>query len=220
MGTCAAGSMNEFGERVEGLADVFGIGGEVGVELQEGNYRVRGELNAVPYLDEVAGFGVIGLRAAVTVAGGEVVEEFEGGAPAVVENRFGKGVARYVATTPGVSYAKDAKFVAAELKEKWPEAQRGFINAMAEEAGVWRAVRLSDPVVEAGLYVKGEESAALVLANFTYEEIGGLGVEVELPFVPREVRSCERGKLGFEVEGKTVRTKVALGTSDILIFAR
>ena len=125
-----------------------------------------------------------------------------------------------MATTPGVSYAKDAKFVPAELKEKWPEAQRGFINAMANEAKVRRAVRLSEDIVEAGLYVKGNSAAALVLANFTYEEIKGLGVEVELPFVPKGVRSVERGELAFEVDGKNVRTKVDLGVNDVLIFEK
>ena len=90
-GTCAAGSMNEFGEEVDGLADVFGIEGNGAVELQEGNYGMRGMLNTIPYLDEVAGFGVIGMRANVRTNGGEVVEKFKDGSPAVVANRFGKG---------------------------------------------------------------------------------------------------------------------------------
>ena len=220
-GTCAAGSMNEFGEPVDGLADVFGIAARPGVKLQPGTYRVRGKLNSIPYLDAVAGFGVIGMRADVQAAGGTVVEVFKDGAAAVVENRFGKGFARYVATTPAVSYAKDAKFVPAELKEKWPEAQRNFINSMAVEAKIGRAVRLSQDVVETGLYVGGDsQAAALVLANFTYLEIAELEIEVELPFAPKSVRSCETGPLDFEVDGNSVQTKVKLGTNDIVLFKK
>ena len=210
--------MNEFGEQVGGLADVFGIAKAPVVELQPGNYRTRGKLNAIPHLDEVAGFGVIGMRMAVRAEDGKVVERFKDGLPAVVENRYGRGIARCVATTPGVSYAKDAKFVPAELKEKWPSSQRRFINAMAHETGIHRAVRLSEDIVEAGLYVKDQSAAALVLANFKYEDLKGLEIEVDLPFHPKSVRSCESGKLLFQAEGRTVRTVADLGINDVLIF--
>ena len=148
-----------------------------------------------------------------------MASRFKDGSPAVIKHRFGKGSATYVATTPGVSYAKDAKFVPAELKEKWPVTQRQFINRLAVESGAKPPVKLSSAVVEAGLYVKGD-SAALVLANFTYEQIDKLEIGLGLPFRPRSVYSCETGKLPFQIEANQVSTAVTLGINDIIIFKK
>src|SRR4029077_3521179 len=52
VGTCDAGMRNEFGEPVEGLAKVFGIQHSK-VDRQPGEYRTRGRLNEIPYLDHV-----------------------------------------------------------------------------------------------------------------------------------------------------------------------
>ncbi len=215
--SCAAGSRNEFGEQVPGLADVFGIQPVIDVELQPGRYRVRGALNHIPHLDKMSGFGVIGMKASVEVAGGKVVDRFGDGTPAVIENTYGEGRVRYVAATPGVSYAKDARFVPRELKEQWPAAHRAFINATAQETGVSRPVQLSHPVVEAGLYVRGK-TAAVVLANFTHKPIDDLRIAVSLPFQPRRVESCESAPLEHTWEDGNARLTLPLGISDIVIF--
>jgi len=215
--SCAAGSRNEFGEEVRGLADVFGMHPGQAVELQPGRYRVRGALNRIPHLDRLANFGVIGMKATVKAADGKTVDRFDDGTPAVIENSFGKGFVRYIATTPGVSYAKDARFVPKELKEQWPQAHRAFINAPAREAGVSRPVCMSHPVVEAGLYIHGN-AAAIVLANFTYQPIDELQLTVPLPFRPRQVLSGESGHVQFTMEGTSVTARLPLGISDIVIF--
>ena len=41
-----------------------------------------------------------------------------------------------------------------------------------------------------------------------------------LPFAPTSVRSCESGKLEFEIDGDYVRTKVKLGINDIVLFEK
>jgi len=215
--SCAAGSRNEFGETVSGLADVFGIDPVQAVELQPGRYRVRGALNKIPHLDHLTHFGVIGMKATVKASDGKVVDRFGDGTPAVIENKFGKGLVRYVATTPGVSYAKDARFVPKELKEQWPQVHRSFINATTREAGLSRPVRLSHPVVETGLYIHGN-AAAVVLANFTYQPIDELQLTVPLPFRPREVFSCENGRVQFATDGSKVAARLPLGISDIVVF--
>ena len=208
-GSCAAGSRNEFGEPVAGLSKVFGIKPQIETTVQPGNYHIRGALNGMPYLDEIqvkrgdaadarVAFGVIGAKVCFRPSGAIVTGTFRDGSPAVVENAFGKGRSLYVGACPAISYAKDAKFVPSELKEKWPHGQRGFITSLAEQRRVPRPVELSHPVVEVGVY-DSEAGTAIVLANFTYEPIQDLKLTVQVPKRRRTVRSVERGPLPFTV---------------------
>ena len=233
-GSAGAASRNEFDEPHAGLADVFGLAPTIEVRGQPGRFDLRGALNGMPWLDQVRlesgapGFGALGLRAAIQPAEGQVAGRFSDDTPAVVANRYGRGLAVYVATCPGVSYAKDARFVAADLKEQWPAAQRAFINATAQK--VPRLVALSHPVVEAGVF-DAEPGTALVLANFTYTPISNLVVRLPRKQPPAAVRSMSAGRLDFTLEQVppdlraegyrcVVRCCVPLGWSDILTFER
>jgi hypothetical protein len=202
VGTCAAGSRNEFDEKDAGLSEVFGIKPEVHGDIQPCEYRVRGRLNALEYLDlmqtSAGDFGVVGIKAKIETTGGKVEATYKkDNSPAFVSNSFGNGHAFYFAGTPGISYIKDAKFVPADLAEQWPEAQRKFLTQFIEQAGVLPHVKLSHAVVEAGLY-EIEKKLALVLANFTYKPIESLSVEIPSHFKNANVTSLEHGKLKFE----------------------
>src|SRR5438445_10431969 len=74
------------------------------------------------------------------------------------------------AAGPGLSYLKDAGFVPAELKERYPLAQRRLLTGLVAVCGVVRLIELSHPVVEAGVY-DAAAGTALILANFTYRPI-------------------------------------------------
>jgi len=233
-GACAAGSRNEFNEESPGLAEAFGIAPRVEVEVQPGRFDVRGALNKMEWLDQVRlvsgreNFGALGVKVKMTPATAKVTGTFIDGTPAVVTNHFGKGGAMYVATCPAVSYSKDARFAPAELKEKWPTAQRRFINSLAGASGAPRLVQLSHPVVEAGIF-ESPAGAALVLANFTYERIRQLEIGFPVKRTPKHVRSLERGPLKFKTErapanlaalgyGGMVRCAVDLGLNDVVLF--
>jgi hypothetical protein len=233
-GSCAAASRDEFGEPHAGLAEVFGLAPGVEVQVQPGRFDLRGALNDLAWLDQVrfggAGddFGALGLKVKAVPKSARVMATFTDNAPAVLTNRYGRGRAVWAATCPAVSYAKGARFVPAELKEKWPAAQRQFINSVAGASGAARLVELSHPVVEAGLF-ESPAGVALVLANFTYEPIPELRIGLPVKKPPRQVRSVERGPLSFTVEPASpglaregyeglVRCTVALGLNDILLF--
>ena len=79
----------------------------------------------------------------------------------------------YIAGSPGLPYRKDAHFVPAELKERYPPTQRRILNALATARGILRLVELSHPVVAAGV-CDTPAGSALVLGNFTYEPIDKL----------------------------------------------
>ena len=226
-GSCGAASRDEFNEPSDVLAGTFGIDSKVEAAVQEGEYRVRGRLNDMKYMDEVrisgpfapeaaerqalatapSTLGCLGVRIKMTPADGiKVVGTFKDGSPAVVSNAPGRGRAVYYAACPGLSYLKDARFVPAELKEQYPPLHRRLINASA--AGLLRPVELSHPVVEAGVY-DAPAGTALVLANFTYKPIDKLTVRLALPRAPRSVRSAEHGEIRFQIEDPTAREQAA-----------
>ncbi len=233
-GSSGAASRNEFDEAQAGLADVFGIATQISVRIQSGRFDVRGALNGLDWLDQIRfesgadAFGALGLKTTISPTTAKVLGRFADGSPAIVSNRFGHGTAMYIATCPGISYAKDAHFVPAELKEKWPATQRTFINAMARSGGAQRLVQLSHPVVEAGIF-DSDAGSALVLANFAYEPITNLSIRLPVKNPPSKVRSMEKGPLAFTVEKASpelraegfrhvVVCSVELGINDILIF--
>jgi hypothetical protein len=201
-GACGAGSRNEFNEPAPGLAEAFGIAPAIRTTVQPGEYRVRGKLNGMNYQDQVrlddnaGAFGALGVKAAIQPTTGGLFGRFQDGTPAAVTNTLGKGQAIYFATCPALAYIKEAKFVPAELKEKWPSAQRQLINRTVALANVPRLVELDQPVVEAGLY-DAEAGTALVLANFTHEPIRKITVRVPVKQKIKSVRACEAGRLRF-----------------------
>jgi len=210
-GSCAAGSLNEFGESADGLAEAFGIRPRVTAQPVAGEYRIRGRLNGIQYADTVgleateltgpaARFGVIGAKVAFTPAGAKVVGRFaDGETPAATVHALGRGRAVYFAACPGISYLKDAKFVPRELKERYPAAGRRLINAPARAAGAIRPVELSEAVVEAGVY-DAPAGTAVVLANFTYRPIDKLTVRLPLRRAGRTARSVEHGPLKLTLQ--------------------
>lgn len=194
--SAGAASRDEFDGPSSGLSDVLGIapGGEI--VLQKARYDLRGALNNLPWLDRITltsggGFGALGLKAKLTPQGGRVSGTFEDGSPAVVEHTFGKGRALSVGTCPAVSYAKDAKIVPDDLREKWPAAQRSFINSLAHAAAA-PVVKLSSPVVEAGVY-DSPAGTALVLGNFTYDPLLKLTVSLGVKAKPQTVKAGTTG---------------------------
>ncbi len=231
--TSAAGSRNEFGEPSGQLADTFGIAPEITVDRQRGEYRTRGKLNDIPYLDHIksseAELGVIGLRVSAQPRTAKVRATFSSNSePALLENDFGKGHALWIGATPGISYIKDARFVATNLAEKWPRENRRALTRYANRAGAAPLVRLSEPVVEAGIY-DSPAGVALVLANFTYQPIKSLEVEVPMRKAVSNVKSLESGALKFRTisapqpwrtEGYThlVRFTIPLGLDDLVVM--
>jgi hypothetical protein len=237
-GSGNAGSENEFGELVDGLAPAFGIESKPSVTLQPGNYRTRGQLNKIPHLDQIDSalhgplrplrFGVIGLKVKIRTDGGVASGGFEDGSPAVVTHTYGKGRTLYIASTPGISYIKDAKFVPKQLAEKWPAPHRTLINNTAHRSAATQPIVLSHPVVEAGVY-EAPHGIAVVLANFTYEPIDDLTVALPVRGPVRSVRTASsKTPIRFKLEpaaepylaaGYTslVRFKLKLGLDQIIL---
>ena len=211
------------------------------VQVQPGSYHIRGALNGMSYLDQIRlpgsaadgqpaaewQLGVIGTKVRFTPATATVVGRFADGSPAATEYAFGKGRAWYLGACPAIAYLKEARFVPAELKEKWPAEHRRLLTAPARQRQVPRQVELSQPVIEAGVY-DSPQGSVLVLANFTYEPVPDLRVGLPVARPVRSVRSLTRGDLPFTLEAappnhaaagrpQLVRFALPLGLDDIVL---
>ena len=219
-GSCGAGSRSEFNEPASGLSEAFGLEPGIETRVQEGEYRVRGNLNGLEYMDRMASgegdLGVLGVKATIKPTTGQVTMTFADGSPAALTNALGAGEATYYAACPGLAYLKDAKFVPAELKEQYPPSHRKLINAVAAASGALAPVALSEPVVEAGLY-DADAGSALVLANFMYRPLAALTARVPVAREVRRVRSVESGDLPFTVEAAPEARRAA-GYPSVVTF--
>jgi len=225
-GSCGAGSRNEFNEPVAGLSSVFGIKPGITAQEQPGKYNVRGALNDLTYLDQVhltdawklggpqATFGDLGVKITFTPAQAKVIGHFNDNAPAATLNQYGKGTAMYFGACPALSYIKDANYVPAELKEKWPAYQRKLINAQAAAAAS-RLVELSVPAVEAGVF-DAPAGSALILGNFTYQPIARLTVRLPMNQPVKSVRAVEAGALKFTVVNASPKVRNAGYKSEVV----
>jgi len=233
--TCDAGSRNEFGEPTTVMRKLFGLREVSRVERQPGEYRTRGKLNDIPALDTIRmawnEFPVIGLKCVTIPEKAKVVGTFASdGTPSLLENKYGRGKAVWFATTPGISYIKEAKFVANALAERWPEKYRTLLTDYAADAGALPLAKLSKPVVEAGVY-DAPGGTALVLANFTYEPDEALTVEIPVASEVSRVTSLVHGDLRFESEpvnktqrragySRLVKFQLPLGIDDLVLLKR
>ena len=212
IGSCGAGHFNEFGEPVDALAEVFGFESDVSRtwRVQPAQYRVRGMLNKLgPIHKDQAGLEWVGLDWEVKPISSKSRSKVPNGRPLELVTDH----TTYFCGTPGVSYARAAKFVREALAEKWPLDWR---KRMLSDVGYIKPpVLLSHPVVEVGLY-DHNQSCALVLGNFTYSKIPALEVAVEVKFDVEKVHSAENGSLEFSQVGPLVNFALPLGISDIV----
>lgn len=211
-----AGLKDEFNEPSQTLYPLLGINTVVSENIQSGTYHLRSALNYIRETDSISmgtgtqgrTMGVVGVRIGVSPAKDvAVLGRFSDGSPAIISNRFGRGDVVWIGACPGLTYGKEARFVSDELAERWPVLQGDFIAAAA--ARVPRLVQLSHPVVEAGIF-DASAGSALVLANFTYEPIKELKVELTLPKAIKSIRSTSRQSgISFQSKASTPEQRTA-----------
>jgi hypothetical protein len=174
------------------------------MRVQAGHsFNERTDLPAVPPMTHVrAGGGgvelpVLGCRVPV-VGGGEQfpVRFVDDETLASSDQAHGDGRVLGWGFMPMLAYGQLAGFKPTTLEERWPDAPRDVVRAALHAGAVTPVVRPDVPVVEASL-LAGENGYVVVLANYTYEPIESLTVELSVP--PHRVTSA------ISTEGKAVR---------------
>ena len=116
---------------------------------------------------------------------------------------------------PGLAYGQGANFVPAELKEKWPEAPRKLIARPLDVMRSMQQVKANVPVVEASL-ISGPKGSAVVLANYTYQPVDKLTLDVHRDF--STATSIEGVPVKLEKTDHGVHLELPLKWTDIVIL--
>lgn len=149
----------------------------------------------------------------------EPFARFGDGAPAGAQVRHGRGRVIALGFLPMLAYGQLARFQPTTLAEKWPAEPRALIRLPLRSAGVISSARASVPVVETSL-LTGPNGAALVLANYTYQPIRSLAVDLKLPGLKKRVRAVSTDGKPVQVEktGTGVRLRLPLDGTDIVLL--
>lgn len=120
---------------------------------------------------------------------------FADGKTAGTMTNYGQGQIVAVGFMPMLAYGQLANFKPTTLEEKWTPEPRMIIKMPLEAAKIVPVAEANVPVIETNL-LTGTEGSAIVLANYTYQPIKELTVDIKLakPF-----------KQAISIEGKQVK---------------
>ena len=127
----------------------------------------------------------------------------------MVENGYGEGRCRYVATLAGLSYGQTGKREFGKVESDYQEPHRRLITGFALEQGVNRPVTCSVPMVEADLLCSSQ-GTGVVLANYTGKPQQRLDLGIVVPGRPSKIRSAERGTIPFRYDAASRRVLLSL----------
>lgn len=144
--------------------------------------------------------------------------KFADGKIAGTQVSYGSGKIIAVGFLPMLAYGQLANFKPTTLEEKWTDEPRSIIKTALEAAEISPAITTNTPVVEANLLTEAD-GAAVVLANYTYQPISSLTVDVKLAKSFSKVISTEgvRIKTSKLPDGRT-RLVLPLKWTDIILF--
>lgn len=122
---------------------------------------------------------------------------FADGKTAGTITNYGQGQIIAVGFMPMLAYGQLANFKPTTLEEKWISEPREIIKLPLETAKISSVIETNVPVVETNL-LTGSEGSVIVLANYTYQPIKDLTIDVQIskPF-----------KQAVSIEGKEIKTQ-------------
>lgn len=143
---------------------------------------------------------------------------FADGKTAAARFNYGRGQIIAVGFLPMLAYGQSAGFKPATLEEKWQPEPREIVKLALDAAGVQPVVKSNVPVVQADL-LAGENGSAVVLANYTYQPIKALTLDVRLSKNFSRAASVEGSKIQTSKlpDGK-VRLILPLKWTDIILL--
>jgi hypothetical protein len=160
------------------------------------------------------------LRTDLTGPTANILARFDDGASAIAELPHGSGKVIALGFLPMLAYGQLAGFKLRTLEEKWPEEPRRLAALPLAAARVTPIAHASVPVVEASL-LQGPAGAALVLANYTYEPIGSLSIDVKVAgkTAPKAVSAVGARVHVRKIRGG-LRVTLPLDCTDVVLLGR
>lgn len=144
--------------------------------------------------------------------------KFEDGKNAGAVIPYGKGQIIAVGFMPMLGYGKLADFKPKTLEEKWKSEPREIIKKSLELAKIDAVIKTNIPVIETNL-LNGINGSAIVLANYTYQPVKALIIDVKIPNPVKIAESVEGNnvKIVKQSEGK-ITLETSLDWTDIIIL--
>ncbi|MCL2330431.1 MAG: hypothetical protein FWC56_03915, partial [Phycisphaerae bacterium] len=164
------------------------------------------------------------LRRAIPERGSDVpddaiIAEYADGAPAGVMLRYGKGQIVGLGFMPMLTYARLANFQPTTLEEKWPAEPRELVQLPLDLAKIKPVAQASVPVVETGLLI-GEKGSVLVLANYTYQPIDKLSVDVTMAGPITQATSTNGSPVKLSKISGGIRLELPLDCVDMVLLQK
>jgi hypothetical protein len=145
---------------------------------------------------------------------------FNDGAPAGQIISYGRGQIIAVGFMPMLAYGRLANFKPTTLEEKWAPEAREIIKMALDAANSAPVAKADVPVVEVNL-LSGANGSALVLANYTYQPIDSLTIDLKLAQPVRQAVSTQGSQIQLQTIEKStgqIRLKLPLKSVDIILL--
>lgn len=191
---------------------------------EQHNYNERVDLPKIKPLTTVSvninqksfSLPVIGSRLNLSDKGQKFAEFADGRTAGTITN-YGKGQIITVGFMPMLAYGQLANFKPSTLEEKWTSEPREIIKLALEAGKIVPVAEANVPVVETNL-LTGNEGSAIVLANYTYQPIKSL--TIDLPSVKpfKQAISIEGKQIKVERLNGKVRLHLPLDWTDIILL--
>jgi len=145
-----------------------------------------------------------------------IIARFADHSPAGRVFKSGSGTVIGLGFLPMLAYGQAAGFKPTTLEEKWPASPRKLIQAALDAAHVTPIAQCDHPVVETSL-LSGSKGSVLLLANYTYQPITNLTIDLRLDHV-NSVSSAAGVAVQFEKTKDGIRLRIPLEWTDALLI--
>ncbi len=143
---------------------------------------------------------------------------FSDGQTAGIEMAYGRGKIFGLGFMPMLTYGKLADFKPTTLEEKWQPEPRRIIAMPLDAAHLAPVVKADVPVVETAL-LTGSQGSAVILANYTYQPISPLTIDVKISAPVKKAVSVEGENVRMtRLSADRIRLKLPLKWTDIVIL--
>lgn len=144
--------------------------------------------------------------------------QFDDGKAAGTITDYGQGQIIAVGFMPMLAYGQLANFKPTTLGEKWTSEPREIIKMPLEAAKISSVIETNVPVVETNL-LTGNEGSVIVLANYTYQPINDLTIDVKISKPFKQAVSIEGKKVSVQkIEDGKVRLQLPFEWTDMIIL--
>lgn len=225
--SAGAATRDEFNEPFEPpfSSRVWGDGAAQRLVSERHTYNERTDLPTIKPLTTAAvqigerkfDLPVIGSRLDMS-SGAKAFATFADGKTAGQSIVYGRGQIIAVGFMPMLAYGKLAAFKPTTLEEKWTPEPREIIKMTLDHAKFEPVVKTNVPVVEANL-LTGASGSALVLANYTYQPIDRLTIDLKLSESVKRAISTQGNRVEIKSLGnQRARLTLPLKSVDIILL--